>query len=167
LSGHGQGILQFPREVDILDQNTLNLDTPSHRNFLDNLLNTLRNFLPSFNHILKDSRTKDVAKRGLSPLDQGGTDVADAKGRFVGVDDVVVDDRGNVHVDVVFGHADLGGDFDNGDFDVDLLQFLTQTRICEISWSRARLRIDSGETWIDGTVVLAEFQDETSLTFVD
>jgi hypothetical protein len=128
LSGHGQGILQFPREIDILDQNTLNLDTPSHCNLLDNLLDTLRNFLPSLNHVLKDPRTKDVAERGLSPLHQGGTDAADAKGCFVGVDDVVVDDRGDVHVDIVFGHADLGGDFDDGDFDVDLLQFLAQTR---------------------------------------
>jgi hypothetical protein len=29
------------------------------------------------------------------------------------------------------------------------------------------LRINSGETGVDGAVVLAEFQDETSLTFVD
>jgi hypothetical protein len=136
LSGHGQGILQFPGKVDILDQNALNLDTPSHRNLLNNLLDALRNFLPSFNHVLKDSRTKDVTKRGLRPLDQGGTDVADAKGCFIGVNDVVVDDGGDVHVDVVFGHADLGGDFDDGDFDIDLLQSLTQTERCQKSWER-------------------------------
>lgn len=159
--------MQFPGEIDILDQNTLNLDTPRHSNLLNNLLDTLRNFLASLNHVLKDPRTKNVAKRGLSPLDQGGTDAADAKGRFVGIDDVVVDDRGDVHVDIVFGHADLRGDFDDGDFDVDLLQSLAQTRWCEIRRRREILRIDSGETRVNGTVVLAEFQDETSLTFVD
>jgi len=29
------------------------------------------------------------------------------------------------------------------------------------------VRIDFSETWIDCTAVLSEFQDETSLTFVD
>ena len=38
-----------------------------------------------------------------------------------------VDDRGDMNIDIIFGHTHLGRDFDDRDFNVDLLQVLAQS----------------------------------------
>ena len=87
----------------------------------DDFLDTLSDFLASFNHILENTCTEDVTECGLGTLHQGGTDAADTEGGLVGIDDVVVDDGCDVNVDIVFGHTYLGCNFNDGDFDIDLL----------------------------------------------
>lgn len=62
-----------------------------------------------------------MAESGLCTLHKCGADVADPESGFVGIDDVVVDDRGDVDVDIVFGHTYLRWHFHDGDFDIDLL----------------------------------------------
>lgn len=146
--------MQFPRKVDILDQNAFDFDTPSSCDFSDDFLNALSDFFTSFNDILEDSGTKNVTKSSLSTFDKSSADTTDAESCLVRIDNVVVDDRGDVDVDVVFGHTYLRRNFDDGNLDVDLLQFLGQ-------------RIDFAQTRVDSTVVFSEFQDETGLTFVD
>jgi hypothetical protein len=146
--------LEFSGEIDILDQDTLDADSPCGSNLCDNLLDALSDFFTSFNDVLEDTCTKDMTKGRLGTLHESGTHAANAEGCFVGIDDVVVDDRCDVHVDIIFGHTNLSGNFNDGDLDIDLLYFLAQ-------------RIDFSETWIDCTAVLSEFQDETGLTFVD
>ena len=56
---------------------------------------------------MEHAGANDVAKGGLGALDKGLADVGDAEGSFVGGNDVVVDDGGEMEGDVVFGHADL------------------------------------------------------------
>jgi hypothetical protein len=50
---------------------------------------------------LEHARADDVAEGGLRALDEGLADVGDAEGGFVGGGDVVVDDGGELEVDVV------------------------------------------------------------------
>ena len=68
--------------------------------------------------------------------------------------DVVVDDRGEVHADVVLGHADLLGYLDNLDLDVDLDQVLAEG-------------VDLDEARVDGLVELAELGDETDVALAN
>ena len=70
-----------------------------------------------------------MTKSGLSTFNEGLTDRVDSKGRFIRIDNVVIDDRGDVDIDVVFCHTDLGWDFDDLDFDIYVLQFLAQSDI--------------------------------------
>jgi len=120
--------LEFSGEIDILDQDTLDADTPCGSDLCDNLLDALSDFFTSFNDVLEDTCTKDVTKGRLGTLHKSGTHAANAECRFVGIDDVVVDDRCDVHVDIIFGHAYLSGNFHDGDLDIDLLYFLAQTK---------------------------------------
>lgn len=124
MSGHGETVLKFSGEIDILDQDTFDLNTPSHRNIRNDFLDTLCDFLTTFNDILQDTGTENMTQSGLSSFHKGGSDIAYTKGWFIGVDNVVVDDWGDVYVDIVLGHTDLGGDLDDLNLDVDLLQFL-------------------------------------------
>ena len=127
MSGHGQTVLQFPGEIDVLDQNTFDFDAPSRSDFGDDFLDALSDFLASLNDVLQDAGTEDVTERGLRTFHKSSADGTNTKGRLVRVDNVEVDDRRDVHVDIVFGHTHLRRDFDDRDFDVDLLQFLTQS----------------------------------------
>src|SRR5438046_8064261 len=69
-------------------------------------------------------------------------------------------------IDVVFSHTNLSRNFNNRNLDVGLLQFFTQTD--GISQSRnPHIRIDFGQARINSTTVLAEFQNKTSLTFIN
>lgn len=70
---------------------------------------------------MKDTSTKDMTEGGLCTLHKGGADVTDTESGLVGIDDVVVDDWGDMNVDVVFGHTNLRWYFNDGDFDIDLL----------------------------------------------
>jgi hypothetical protein len=164
LGGHGKRILQFPGEIDILDQDTLHFNTPSHCDIRDDFLDTLRDFLSSFNDVLQDSGTKDMTQRGLCTLHKRRSDVSDSKSGLVRIDNVEINDRGNVDVYIILCHAHLRRNLDDCDFDVDLLNFLAQSTL---GGSEMGIRIDSCQTWIDGAMVFAELQDETSLSFID
>lgn len=78
-----------------------------------------------------------MAEGGLSALHEGLSDIGDAKGSFVGGDNLVVDDRGQVEGDIVLRHTDLAGHLDDLDFDIDGGKMLTQ-------------RVDLDKTRIDG-----------------
>lgn len=94
-----------------------------------------------------------MAESGLGALNEGLADVGDAEGGLMGADDVVVDDRGEVEGDVVLGHADLLGDLDDLNLDVDLDEAL-------------RKRVDLDEARIDGLVEPAKLGDKTDITLV-
>ena len=127
LSGHGQTILQFLGEIDIFDQDTFNFDAPGHSDFFNNLLNALSDFLTPFNDVLKDTGTEDVTESSLSTFHESSTHWSDPKCCLVGIDNVEVDDRGDMNIDIVFGHTHLSRDFEDCDFNVDLLQFLAHS----------------------------------------
>ena len=133
--------MQFPREVDIFDQDTLDFDTPCGSDFGDNFLDTLGDFLASLNDVLQDAGTEDVTESSLSTFHESGADRTNSKSRLVRVDNVEVNDRCDVDVDIVFGHTHLRRDFDDSDLDVDLLHSLTQSNIIR-NRRRSRIRID-------------------------
>lgn len=154
LGGHGQRLLQLLAEDDVLDEHGLDLDTPAGGDILDNLADALGNLLTALDDVLQNASTDDVAQGGLGTLDQGLADVADAKGGLVRADNVVVDDAGEVEVDVVLGHAHLLGDLDDLDLDVDLNKALRQG-------------VDLSQTGVDRLVKLAELGDQADVALAD
>lgn len=153
LGSHGERLLQLLAKHNVLDEHALNLYTPAGGNILDNLANRLRELLPTLNDVLQNARTNDVAQGGLGPLDQGLTNIGDSKGGFVRAHDVVIDDRGEVQGDVVFGHADLLRDLDDLNLDIDLDQALGE-------------RVDLDQAGIDGLVEFAELGDQADIALV-
>ena len=95
-----------------------------------------------------------MSQRRLRALDQRLANVGDAEGGLVRRRDVVVDDGGQVEGDVVLGHADLAGDLDDLDLDVDLDEAFGE-------------RVDLDETRVDGAVEAPEFGHETDVTLAD
>lgn len=154
LGGHGKRFLEFVAEDDVLDEHALHLDTPAGGDVFDDFPDGLGEFLAALDDVLEDAGADHVAEGGLGALDEGLADVGDAEGGLVGGYDVVVDDRGEVDTDVVFGHADLLGDFDDLDLDVDLDEVLGQG-------------VDFDETGVDSLVELAELGDETDVALAD
>lgn len=154
LGSHGERLLKLLAEDNVLDEHALDLDTPAGGNVLNDLANGLGNLLAALNDVLQDTGTDDVAKRGLGALNQGLADIGDAEGGLVGADNVVVDDRGQVDSDVVLGHADLLGDLDNLDLDVDLDKTLAEG-------------VDLDQTGVDSLVETAELGDEADVTLTD
>jgi hypothetical protein len=110
LRRHAERLLQVLAEDEVLDEDALAGRTPAAGGLLDDLADRLGNFLAALDHVLEHTGADHVAEGGLGALDQGLADVGDAEGGFVGGGDVVVDDGGELQVDVVFGHADLLGD---------------------------------------------------------
>lgn len=141
-------------EDNVLDEHALDLDTPASGNIFDNFSNRLSNLLAAFNDVLQDTGTNDVAEGGLSALNEGLANVGNAKSGLVWADNVVVDDRGQVEIDIVLGHADLLRDFNNLNLDVDLDDAL-------------REGVDLDETGVDGLVEAAKLGDETDVALVD
>lgn len=119
LRSHRQRVLQVVAENDIFDQHGFDLDTPARRDILDDLADRLRDFFPTLDHILQNASAHYLAKRGLSALDKRLSDIGDTKRSLVRGDDVVVDYGGQVQSDIVLGHADLAGDLDDLDLDID------------------------------------------------
>jgi len=107
LRGHGERVLEFVAEDDVLDQHALDLHAPTAGDAFDDLADGLRDFLAALDDVLEDARANDVPKSGLCAFDEGLADVGDAKGGFVRGCDVVVDYGGEVQGYIVFGHADL------------------------------------------------------------
>lgn len=141
-------------EDDILDEHRLHLDTPAGGDVLDDLADALGDLLTALDDVLQNAGTDDVAQGGLGTLDQGLADVGDAEGGLVRADNVVVDDAGEVEVDVVLGHAHLLGDLDYLDLDVDLNKALGQG-------------VDLNQTGVDCLVELAELGDQADVALAD
>jgi hypothetical protein len=137
LRSHRKGVLKFLVENKILDEHRFDLDTPAGGRLLNDLTNRLRNLLAALNNVLENTGTDDVAQSCLRALDQRLLDVANAEGGLVRRRDTVVNDRGELQRDVVLGHADLLGDFDDLDLDVDLNELLGE-------------RVDVDETRVHG-----------------
>lgn len=154
LGGHGQRLLQLLAEDDILDEHRLDLNTPTGRDILDDLANALGDLLTALDDVLQDTGTDDVAQGGLGTLDQGLADVGDSESGLVRADDVVVDDAGEVEVDIVLGHAHLLGDLDDLDLDVDLDKALGQG-------------VDLNQTRVNCLVEFAELSDKADVTLAD
>lgn len=96
LGGHGEGVLQFAVEDEVLDEHGLDLDAPAAGDVFDDFGDGLGDFLAAFDDVLEDAGADDVAEGGLGAFDEGLADVGDAEGGFVGGRDVVVDDGGEV-----------------------------------------------------------------------
>jgi hypothetical protein len=143
LRSHGKRVLKFLVENKIFDEHRLDLNTPAGGRLLDDLTNRLRNLLTALNNVLQNTGTDDVTQRCLRALDERLLDVADAEGGLVRRRDAIVNDRGELQRDVVLGHADLLGNFDNLDLDVDLDELLGEG-------------VNVDETWVDGSRKAAE-----------
>lgn len=154
LRGHGKRVLQLLAEDDVLDEHGLDLDAPSGSNLFDNVADVLGDLFAALNHVLQDARADDVAEGGLGTLDERLADVGDAEGGAVRRRDAVVDDGREPQGDVVLGHADLLGDFDELDLDVDLNETFGQ-------------RVDLDETRVDGAREAAEPGDQTHVALID
>lgn len=176
LRGHGQRVLQFVAEDNVLDQHALDLDAPAARDAFDDLADGLGDFLAALDDILEDAGADDVSEGGLRALDEGLADVGDAEGGFVRGGDVVVDYGCEVEGHVIFGHADLfwdlcgeivsgciiGGEVglwkcglvthtDYLDLDVDLDQSFGE-------------RVNLDETGVDGAIESTEFGDQSDVS---
>jgi hypothetical protein len=154
LSSHGERLLQFLAENDILDEHALNLDTPSGSDILNDFSNRLSNLLTALNNILEDSSTDNMTESGLSTLHKSLLDVVDTKSSLVRRDDVVVDDGGQAKSNVVLGHADLLWDFGGLNLDIDLKKSLAE-------------RVDLDQTRVDSLVELSELGDKTNVALMD
>lgn len=141
-------------EDNVLDEHRLNLDTPAGGDVLNDLANALGNLLTALDDVLQDTGTDDVAQGGLGALDQGLADIGDSEGGLVRADDVVVDDTGEVEVDVVLCHAHLLGDLDDLDLDVDLDKALGQG-------------VDLNQTRVDCLVEFTELGDQADVALAD
>jgi hypothetical protein len=124
LRSHRKRVLKFLVENKILDEHRFDLDTPAGGRLLNDLTNRLRNLLTALNNVLQNTSTNDVTQSSLRALDERLLDVADAEGGLVRRRDAVVNDRRELQRDVVLGHADLLGDFDDLDLDIDLDELL-------------------------------------------
>ncbi len=149
-----RGVLEVIAEDDVLDEHGLDLNTPARSDLFDNLSDGLSNLLTTLNHVLEDTSTHNVTEGGLGTFDQGLTDVGDTEGSLVRRCDVVVDDRGQVECDIVLGHADLTGNLDDLNLDIDLDESLGQ-------------RVDLDQTRVNGARELAELGDQADVSLRD
>ena len=124
LGGHGERILQVLVENQVLDEHGLDFNTPSGGRLLDDLANGLCDFLTALDNILEDTSTNYVTKCCLCTLDESLADVCNAEGGLVRRGDAVVNDRSKLQRDVILGHADLLGNFDDLNLDIDLNKLL-------------------------------------------
>ena len=154
LGGHAEGVLELVAEDDVFDEHALDLDAPARGDVFDDFTYRLCDFFAALDDVLEDAGADDVAKGGLRALDEGLADVADTEGGFMGRGDVIVDDGGEVQGDVVFSHADLLGDLDDLDLDVDLDELLGQG-------------VDLDKTGVDSAVEAAELGNETNIALRD
>lgn len=137
-----------------LDQTALDIDTPLLSDSLDDLLDLLCDALSVLNHALQIARTNNVSERSLSPLDQGGSDVADTVDCSIWVRDGPEEDRLDLDGQVVSSDDALRWDIGELNLDIDSLDGLGA-------------RVDGSETRVDGLVELSEARDEADGTLLD
>lgn len=95
-----------------------------------------------------------MAQGSLGTLDKRLTNVTDTESGLVRRSDAVVDDGSQVERDVVLGHADLLGNLDNLDLDVDLDKVLGEG-------------VNINETRIDSAGESTELGDETNVSLAN
>lgn len=154
LGSHGQRLLQLLAENNVLDEHALHLDTPAGSNIFNNLANRLGQLLAALNDVLQNTSTDNVTQSGLGALNQSLADIGDAESGLMGADNMVVDDRGQVDGNIVLGHADLLGDLDDLDLDIDLDQAFAQ-------------RVNLHQAGVDCLVKSAKFGDETDVALIN
>jgi hypothetical protein len=145
--------LQFLVEDQIFDEHRLDLHTPAGGGLLDDLANGLCNLLTALDNILKNTGTDNVTKCCLCTLDESLADIGNAEGGLVRRGDAVVNDRGELQRDVIFGHADLLGNFDDLNFDIDLNKLLGE-------------RVDVDKSRIDSAGKATKLGDEANISLV-
>ena len=153
LGSHGQRILQFLVKDQIFDEHRLDFNTPAGRGLLDDLANGLCDLLTALDNILEDTGTDHVTKCCLCTLDESLADVGNAESGLVRRGDAVVNDRGELQRDVIFGHADLLGNFDDLNFDIDLNKLLGE-------------RVDVDKSRIDSAGKATKLGDEANISLV-
>ena len=146
--------MEFLAEDNVFDEHRLDFDAPAQGCLLNDLPDRVGNFFTTLDHILENAGTDNMAERSLCSLDQSLANVADAKGRFVGRCDAVVNDRRQRERDIVLGHADLLGHLDNLDLNVDLHKLLGE-------------RVDVDETRVDGACKTTKLGNKTYVALAD
>jgi hypothetical protein len=68
-----------------------------------------------------------VTESGLGTFHKSSADRGNSEGSFVRIDNMVINDRSNVAIDVVSSHTGLSWNFNDSNFDVDVLQFFAQS----------------------------------------
>ena len=63
-----------------------------------------------------------MTEGSLRTFDECLVNISNSKGCFVRINDVVVDDRCDMNIDIISGHADLGRHFNNLNPDIYMLQ---------------------------------------------
>jgi hypothetical protein len=153
LGGHGQRILQFLVKDQIFDEHRLDFNTPAGRGLFDDLADGLCNLLTALDNILEDTGTDHVTKCCLCTLDESLADVGNAESGPVRGGDAVVDDRGELQRNVILGHADLLGNFDNLDLDINLDKLLGE-------------RVDVDKTRVDSAGKSTELSYQANVSLV-
>jgi hypothetical protein len=141
-------------EDDVLDEHTLDLDTPSSCDILNNLTNRLGNLFTALNDILENACANDVAESSLSTLNEGLANIGDAKSRNMRSDNMIVNDRSKAQSYVVLGHTDLLGHLGDLDLDIHLDEVLAE-------------RVDLNQTWVDSLVKFAKLGDKTDVALLN
>lgn len=142
------------RKDNVLDEHGFDLDAPAESSLFDNFANRLGDFLATFNHILEHTCADDVAESRLGPLNEGLADVADAESGLVWRRDAVVNDRGKLERNIILGHANLLGHFDNLDLNVDLDELLGE-------------RVDVHKTWVNGASEATKLGHKADVTLIN
>lgn len=153
LRGHGERVLQILVEDQVLDEHGLDFYTPTSSGLFDDFADGLRDLLAALDDILQNAGTDYVAKCCLCALDECLAYIGNAEGSLVRRSDSVVDDRGELQRYVVFGHADLLGNLDNLDLDIDLNELL-------------RKRVDVNETGVDSAGESTELSDQSDVSLI-
>lgn len=174
LCRHGERVLQFLREDDVLDQHTLDGNTPVGGSIFNDFVDGLRNLFSAFDDVLEYTSTDDMSERGLGTLDKGRADVGDTEGCPVGGCNVVVNDGSQAESDVVFGHTHLLG---NLCLDIVLVAFSVEKWTYLIHTNNLNLdvnldealakRIDLDKARVDGTSEATKLGNEPDITLLD
>jgi hypothetical protein len=151
LGGHGEGVLELAGENEVLDEHRFDLNTPSVSYLLNDLTNRQRNLLATLDHILKYTRTNNMAKCRLCTLNKRLANIANAEGGLMWRCNAVVDNRREIERDVVLGHADLLGDLDDLDLDVDLHKVLGE-------------RVDVDQARVDSALKATKLGHKTNIS---
>ena len=154
LCGHGQAVLEFLTEDDVLDEHALNCNTPSCCGVFDDLPDRLRDLFTALDHILQHTRANDMSERSLRTLNESLSQVGDTESCLVWTRDVIVDDGSQSQIDIVLRHAHLLRHLDNLNLDVHLDQVLRE-------W------IDLYQAWVYSSCETTELGHEADVTLRD
>lgn len=102
LGGRRQRILEIFAQLDILDENLFDIDSPLLDVLVDLLLDVVCDLLPFFKEVLQDKLSAGVLQDGVGDLRNGLTEVLNSVVGVARVDDSVIDSCVDVYRNVVF-----------------------------------------------------------------